>query len=74
LPLNFVLAPCKELLPNMEFTGPEKIAEERATETYAGGEHLAFDPLADLNLPESYEEVVARFRRIQGSRAWEQLN
>ena len=58
----------------MEFTGPETIAAERTNETYAGGEHLTFDPLADLNLPASYEEVVDRYRRIQGSRAWEHLN
>ncbi|MBK9419936.1 MAG: hypothetical protein IPN44_02660 [Flavobacteriales bacterium] len=58
----------------MKLTAPEKPAEERAPDTYAGGDHLTFDPLADLNLPASYEEVMARYRRIQGSRAWEQLN
>ena len=58
----------------MEFTGPEKIAEERANESYIGGDHLTFDPLADLNLPASYDEVVDRFHRIQGRRVWEHLN
>lgn len=58
----------------MELSGKEKIAEERTSESYAGGEHLGFDPMAELNLPSSYEEVVERFRRIQGSRAWEALN
>lgn len=32
-----------------------------------GGE-LSFDPRKDLNLPGSYEEVVARFKKIQGVR------
>ncbi len=35
---------------------------------------LAFDPTKDLNLPASYEEVNARFRRLQAGRAMEDLN
>ncbi len=35
---------------------------------------LAFDPTKDLNLPSSYEEVNARFRRLQAARAMEDLN
>jgi len=35
---------------------------------------LAFDPMKDLNLPASYEEVLARFKRLQGDKAMESLN
>lgn len=35
---------------------------------------LGFDPTKDLNLPSSYEEVNARFRRLQSGRAMEDLN
>lgn len=42
--------------------------------TYTGGVHLTFDPLKDLNLPSSYEEVVERFKRLQGERVWESMN
>lgn len=35
---------------------------------------LAFDPTKDLNLPASYEEVNARFRRLQATRSMEDLN
>lgn len=42
--------------------------KERAHSTYAGGGHLSFDPLKDLNLPSSYEEVLKRFKQLQGDR------
>lgn len=35
---------------------------------------LAFDPTKDLNLPANYEEVNARFRRLQPPRSQENLN
>lgn len=35
---------------------------------------LAFDPTKDLNLPASYEELNARFRRLQPTRSQENLN
>jgi len=37
-------------------------------------EQLAFDPLKDLNLPESYDEVMKRFNRLQGDKPMEVLN
>lgn len=35
---------------------------------------LEFDPTKDLNLPGSYDEVVSRFKKLQGSRSMESLN
>lgn len=46
---------------------------ERSYAEYAAKD-LAFDPMKDLNLPGSYEEVVDRFSRLQGDRAAEVLN
>lgn len=51
--------------------------EQDVVRSYAatgGDSHLAFDPLTDLNLPSSYEEVISRFRQLQGERAWEVNN
>lgn len=47
---------------------------ERSYAHYTQSADLAFDPMKELNLPESYEEVTSRFRRLQGSRAMEVLN
>lgn len=63
----------------------EQVAGARATATKeqertpeaAGGYHrdgLSFSPEVELNLPTSYEEVVARFKRLQASRAMESMN
>lgn len=52
-------------------------AEEKAERTYtveSNGEPLAFDPLRDLNLPSSYDEVRSRFGRLQGLRKGPALN
>lgn len=35
---------------------------------------LEFDPTKDLNLPGSYDEVVARFKKLQKARCMESLN
>ena len=51
--------------------------EQEVDRSYApvkGDTHLAFDPLKDLNLPSSYDEVLSRFRHLQGERAWEVSN
>ncbi len=40
----------------------------------AEGPRFDFCPHKDLNLPTSYEEVLKRFRRLQGDRAWEMMN
>ncbi|MFT3885667.1 MAG: hypothetical protein QM724_09620 [Flavobacteriales bacterium] len=46
----------------------------RSYSSYFSGAQLTFDPLKELNLPANYEEVVARFRKLQGGRAMEVLN
>lgn len=48
--------------------------EERSYTDYTVEKDLAFDPLKDLNLPGSYEEVLDRFNKLQGERAQEVLN
>ncbi len=47
---------------------------KRCYASYPGKEKFSFDPMKDLNLPESYEEVVSRFKRLQVIRAMEALN
>ena len=47
---------------------------KRCYRSYNSGGDLEFCPLKDLNLPESYEEVLARFEKLQGERAMEVLN
>jgi hypothetical protein len=47
---------------------------KRCYRSYKSGGELEFCPMKDLNLPESYEEVLARFRKLQGERAMEVLN
>lgn len=47
---------------------------ERSYSEYNSGGALSFDPLKELNLPANYEEVVERFKRLQGERADEVLN
>lgn len=39
---------------------------ERSYVEYQTTDHLLFDPLKDLNLPASYDEVVERYRRLRG--------
>lgn len=48
--------------------------KERCYSTYNSGGALEFCPMKDLNLPSSYQEVVDRFKRLQGERAIEVLN
>lgn len=54
----------------------EQEAERTAPKQYGPycPQRLGFDPMKDLNLPGSYEEVVMRFKRLQGDRAQEVLN
>jgi hypothetical protein len=47
---------------------------ERGYASYNDGSKLSFDPMKDLNLPANYDEVMARFKRLQGDRAMEALN
>jgi hypothetical protein len=48
--------------------------QKRCYRSYNSGGELEFCPMKDLNLPESYEEVLARFEKLQGERAMEVLN
>ncbi|MBS1939239.1 MAG: hypothetical protein JSS84_15665 [Bacteroidetes bacterium] len=38
---------------------------QRSYMEYQAADHLLFDPLKDLNLPASYDEVVERYRRLR---------
>jgi hypothetical protein len=49
-------------------------SRKRCYRSYNSGGELEFCPMKDLNLPESYEEVLARFEKLQGERAMEVLN
>jgi hypothetical protein len=46
----------------------------RCYSEYNNGGTIEFCPFKDLNLPTSYEEVVNRFRKLQGERAIEVFN
>lgn len=48
--------------------------KERSYTNITVEKELGFDPLKDLNLPGSYEEVVTRFSKLQCERAQEVLN
>lgn len=55
----------------------ENEGEKKGQRTYASYKRIAklsFDPMKDLNLPDSYDEVLARFKRLQVMRAMEALN
>lgn len=47
---------------------------ERSYARHAVNNSIDFDPTKELNLPESYDEVLARFKRLQGNRSMESLN
>jgi hypothetical protein len=46
---------------------------ERSYSAYCK-EQAGFDPMKDLNLPGSYDEVVKRLTRLQGDKAMETFN
>ncbi len=48
--------------------------KERCYSKYKESSDLAFDPMKELNLPSSYDEVLARFKTLQVDRAMEALN
>jgi hypothetical protein len=55
----------------------EESAEQKQERTYGCAKTnsgLEFDPTKDLNLPDSYDEVVSRFKKLQGTRSMESLN
>ncbi|MCB0766071.1 MAG: hypothetical protein KDB95_02565 [Flavobacteriales bacterium] len=61
---------------NAENASPNEAEERTSTsvEGYQAGKDHGFCPQKELNLPASYEEVVARLKRLQGMRAMESLN
>ena len=58
----------------MEQNDKKELEVDRSYAATSADTHLAFDPLKDLNLPSSYEEVIFRFRQLQGERGWEMNN
>ncbi len=58
----------------MELKEALDVKSEGTYSEYLGGEHLSFDPLKDLNLPSSYEEVVMRYNRLRGERQLPSMN
>lgn len=65
----------KQHEPKNEETKAEPAAPQGAEcySKYNEGK-LDFDPLKDLNLPANYNEVLDRFKKLQGDRAMEALN
>lgn len=63
----------KKMTTKNEETAEQK-AERRCYSQYGKNEGLAFDPLKELNLPANYDEVLERFKKLQGERAMEALN
>ncbi len=47
---------------------------ERSYAEYRADKELGFDPLKDLNLPGSYQEVLDRFDKLQVDRSPGSLN
>lgn len=56
---------------------PQEEGEQRAKRcytAYASQESIDFCPLNDLNFPASYEQVIERFKKLQGEQAMEVMN
>ncbi len=64
----------KTTVQNDEDNPEEQKGTERTYASLANNAELSFDPMKELNLPGSYDEVTARFKRLQGGRAMEVLN
>ena len=64
----------KKELEKVEPTAAALNEEQRSYAGYRSGTDITFDPMKDLNLPGSYEEVLSRFEKLQGERAVEALN
>ena len=58
----------------MENAGNETEETKRCYSEYSSSGAVEFCPFKDLNLPSSSDEVVNRFRRLQGERAIEVFN
>jgi hypothetical protein len=75
-PATFPALTMEDQTKKME-TNEKTVALVKGHRSYTGyfsGGELAFDPMKDLNLPGSYDEVLARFEKLQGERAVEVLN
>lgn len=53
---------------------PANEGGDRNYSAYGTAGSIEFDPTKDLNLPDSYDEVLKRFNRLQGDKAMEALN
>lgn len=71
LTLVLSLPTCSNL---MDPKTTEDTLAERTYADYSTDEHLNFDPLKDLNLPSSYEEVQARYKQLRAERIEALLN
>jgi hypothetical protein len=63
----------KKMTTKNEETEEQK-AGRRCYSQYVNKENPSFDPLKELNLPANYDEVLERFKKLQGERAMESLN
>ncbi|HQW04363.1 MAG: hypothetical protein IPH05_13040 [Flavobacteriales bacterium] len=50
------------------------VPSERTYGTTSSEQELGFDPLKDLNLPSSYQEMLERLGKLGGDRTPETLN
>ena len=58
----------------MDKAGNEIEETKRCYSEYSSSGAVEFCPFKDLNLPTNYDEVVNRFRKLQGERAIEVFN
>lgn len=58
----------------MENTSNETEETKRCYSEYSSSGAVEFCPFKDLNLPSNYDEVLNRFRKLQGERAIEVFN
>ena len=73
-PEGTVIKTEKTTVQKDDATPEEQKGTERSYASLANNASLSFDPMKELNLPASYDEVTVRFKRLQGSRAMEVLN
>ncbi len=69
--------PSMKLMEKPMETNGEETAESRSARCYSEYSNsgaVEFCPFKDLNLPTNYDEVVNRFRKLQGERAIEVFN
>lgn len=66
------------MLPGTASTRPADLLDEVGSPAEEikpySAKDLSFDPMQELNLPKSYEEVVSRFKKLQNGRNDESMN